>query len=296
MNKISPCLWFDSEAEAAAAFYTSVFKAGKINNTAHYLTETPGNKPIGSVLQVDFEIEGQPFTALNGGDIFKPNPSISFFVYRDSVAEVDELWEQLARGGQALMPLGEYPFNKKYGWIQDKYGVSWQLMLRDSASTEKNSIVPSLLFTNDQHGKAEEALRFYATVFDDATVGEITTYPADTEMHRAGNLMYGSMKVSEQTLTAMDGGTVHAFGFSEGISLQVFCKDQAEIDKLTEKLSAVPEAEVCGWVKDKFGVSWQIAPIELGELMDESNPERAKRVMEALLKMGKLDIETLRSA
>lgn len=194
------------------------------------------------------------------------------------------------------MPLQEYPFSKQYGWIQDKFGISWQLMLRDSASPEKNSIVPSLLFTNEQHGKAEEALRYYASVFPQTEIGQMTQYPADTQMHQAGNLMYGAIKIGEQTLAAMDGGTVHAFSFSEGISLQVFCRDQAEIDRLTEKLSAVLEAEICGWVKDKYGVSWQIVPVELGELMNEADPERAKRVMEALLKMKRLDIETLRNA
>lgn len=296
MNKITPCLWFDNQAEEAVVFYTSIFREGKINNTAHYLADTPSNKPIGSVLQVDFEIEGQSFTALNGGDFFKPNPSISFFVNRDSAEEVEAMWEKLSEGGQALMPLDEYPFSKKYGWIQDKYGISWQLIFTEPVGDPRPNIILSLLFTKEVSGQAEEALQFYASVFADTEVGQMVQHEVDTKMHRAGNLMFGDIRIGEQWLAAMDGGTPHEFSFSEGVSLQVFCKDQAEVDELWGKLAVDPEAGVCGWLKDKYGVSWQIVPEELRELMDESNPERAKRVMESLLTMGKLDIETLRNA
>lgn len=296
MKKITPCLWFDNEAEEAAAFYTSVFQSGSIIKTSHYLTETPSNKPLGSVMEVYFEIEGQTFSALNGGDFFTPNPSISFFVNRDSAEEVEELWNKLIEGGIALMPLGEYPFSQQYGWVQDKYGISWQIIFSNPNGDPRPNIVPSLLFTKDMNGKAEAALRFYDSVFTDTELGQIVTYPEDTEMHEVGNLMFGDLRIEEQWLAAMDGGTPHQFSFSEGISLQVFCEDQTEIDELYEKLSAVPEAEVCGWLKDKFGVSWQIVPEELIHLLDESDSEKTKRVMEALLKMKKLDVETLRNA
>ncbi len=149
MQKITPCLWFDNEAEEAANFYTSVFPNSKILNTVPYLSETPSDKAVGSVMLVNFEINGQAFTALNGGPIFK---------------------------------------------------------------------------------------------------------------------------------------------FNEAISFQVFCKDQAELDFYWEKLSAVPESEQCGWVKDKFGVSWQIIPENLGELI------KSEAGMKAMLQMKKIDIEALKQA
>lgn len=296
MKKLTPCLWFNDQAEEAVNFYTSIFQDGKIHNTAHYLTETPSNKEVGSVLQVDFEIEGQSFTALNGGDFFKPNPSISFFVHRSNVEEVEALWATLSEGGTVLMAFDEYPFSKKYGWVQDKYGISWQVMWSDPAGEKRPNIMPSLLFTQEVNGKAEEALRFYNSVFPNTEIGQMVQHPTDTPMHKAGNLMYGDLRIGEQWMAAMDGGTPHGFTFSEGISLQVICDDQAELDELFEKLSAVPESEVCGWLKDKYGVSWQLIPAELAALMNESDKDKAKRVMEALLKMKKLDIEVLKNA
>jgi predicted 3-demethylubiquinone-9 3-methyltransferase (glyoxalase superfamily) len=147
MNKISLCLWFDDEAEEAAKLYTSIFKNSRITGTSKYTTKTPSNKPVGSILTVTFELDGQQFMALNGGPMFK---------------------------------------------------------------------------------------------------------------------------------------------FNEAISLMIYCKDQKEIDYYYEKLSVVPEAEICGWLKDKFGVSWQIVTLDMGELMS------SKEAMDAMLKMKRLDINKLR--
>jgi len=149
MKQITPCLWFDNQAEEAANFYISLFPNSKILNTVPYMSETPSDKPIGSVMIVNFELNGQPYTALNGGPIFK---------------------------------------------------------------------------------------------------------------------------------------------FNEAISFQIFCKDQDEIDYYWEKLSAVPESEQCGWVKDKFGLSWQIVPENLGELI------KSESAMKAMLQMKKIDIETLKNS
>lgn len=157
MQKISPCLWFNNQAEEAAQFYTSLFKNSKILRTSYYgpsAAEVSG-MPQGSVLTVDFEIEGQFFTALNGGPIFK---------------------------------------------------------------------------------------------------------------------------------------------FTPAISLMVNCQSQAEVDELFKKMSADPKAEQCGWLVDKFGVSWQIVPEQLNKMMEDKDPEKVERVMAAMLKMKKLDIAGLESA
>jgi predicted 3-demethylubiquinone-9 3-methyltransferase (glyoxalase superfamily) len=118
MQKISPMLWFDSEAEEAAKFYVSVFKNSKITNTAHYTAESPSDKPLGSVLTVGFQIEGQDFTAINGGDQFKFNEAVSFVIYCEDQAEIDYYWQKLSA----------VPDAEICGWCKDRYGVSWQVV------------------------------------------------------------------------------------------------------------------------------------------------------------------------
>jgi predicted 3-demethylubiquinone-9 3-methyltransferase (glyoxalase superfamily) len=116
MQKITPFLWFNDNAEEAAKFYTSIFKHSKLGNIARYGETGPG--PKGSVMSVTFQIEGQDFIALNGGPQFKFTPAISFFVDCQSQDEVDNLWEKLAAGGR----------KDHCGWLQDKFGVSWQII------------------------------------------------------------------------------------------------------------------------------------------------------------------------
>jgi len=117
-SKITPCLWFDDRAEEAAKFYTSVFKDSKILETTHYSAETPSNKPLGSVLTVAFEIEGQRFTALNGGPEFKFNEAVSFVISCKDQEEIDYYWEKLSA----------VPESEVCGWCKDKFGVSWQVV------------------------------------------------------------------------------------------------------------------------------------------------------------------------
>lgn len=116
MQKITPFLWFDSNAEEAANFYTSIFKNSKILNVARYGEAGPG--PKGSAMTVTFELEGRQFIALNGGPHYTFSPAISFFVNCETQAEVDELWDQLSAGGKEV----------QCGWLQDKFGVSWQII------------------------------------------------------------------------------------------------------------------------------------------------------------------------
>jgi predicted 3-demethylubiquinone-9 3-methyltransferase (glyoxalase superfamily) len=118
MQPITPCLWFDNEAEDAAKFYTAIFPNSKILETVPYKTETPSNKPIGSVMLVNFEINGQPFTALNGGSYFKISEAISFQVYCKDQAEIDSYWEKMSA----------VPESEQCGWLKDKFGVSWQIV------------------------------------------------------------------------------------------------------------------------------------------------------------------------
>ena len=123
-RKITPCLWFDDQAEEAAAFYTGVFKNSKIVTVSRYgeAGKEIHGKPAGSVMTVAFELEGQTFTALNGGPIFKFNEAISFQVDCETQAEVDHYWTKLSEGGD--------PSAQQCGWLKDRYGVSWQIVPR----------------------------------------------------------------------------------------------------------------------------------------------------------------------
>lgn len=295
MKTIIPHLWFDKEAIEAAKFYTSVFPGSKITHSSQ-LHDTPS----GDTDIVSFEIAGHPFMAISAGPYFKINPSISFFVNfdpsidKEAKEHLDEVWGKLIDGGKALMELGEYPFSKHYGWVEDKYGVSWQLMLTNPEGEERPCIIPSLMFTKDMAGKAEEAIDFYCSVFKDSKKGTTARYPQGMEPNIEGTLMFADFNILNTWLAAMDSAGPHEFSFSEAVSLLVPCDTQEEIDYYWEKLSAVPEAEQCGWLKDKFGVSWQIHPTQMEEMMTKGTPEQVERVTKAFLQMKKFDIETLK--
>ena len=294
-QKIVPSLWFDKEAEEAAKFYTSLFDNSQIRDSVHYSEagqDVHRQKP-GEVMTVDYALDGFEFTALNAGPIFKFNPSISFFASLPE-KKIDALWEELAHDGSVLMELQAYPFSKKYGWVADRYGLSWQLSA--AGDVPMSSIIPSLMFVGDRAGQAEAAIDFYTSVFSNSEIGDISRYPAGQEPDKEGTVTFGLFVLAGQSFAAMDSAQEHAFSFNEAISFIVNCEDQAEIDYFWEKLSAVPESEQCGWVKDKFGVSWQIVPTALSELMADSDRAKSDRVMKALLEMKKLDIAELQAA
>lgn len=292
-NKITYCLWFNKEAEDAAKFYSGIFKDVKINEIFRNSVDTPSGK-AGTVLTVSLSIEGQQFLGLNGGPEFKINPSISFFVHCKTEKEVVQLWEKLSENGTVLMPLDKYFFSKKYGWIQDKFGVSWQLIL--SEDKIKQVIVPSLLFVGKVYGKVKEAMKFYTSVFKDSVIGNVSPYGEGMDPEKKDSIAYAEFQLEKQWFSAMESAREHHFYFNEGLSFVVNCDTQKEIDGYWKKLSAVPEAETCGWLKDKYGVSWQIVPANISKLLQHKDPEKSKRVMQAIMKMKKLDVAGLENA
>jgi predicted 3-demethylubiquinone-9 3-methyltransferase (glyoxalase superfamily) len=290
MEKITPHLWFDNNAEEAAKFYTSIFKDSKIKNVT-----TLHNTPSGTVEIFTVEVLGQEFTLISAGPLFKFNPSVSFLVACSTKEEVDELWKKLSEGGTALMDLGEYPFSEKYGWMQDKYGLSWQIMFMGDHKI-KHRIIPTLMFVGKQYGKAEEAINFYSSIFGNARVGDILRYSKGEEPDKEGAVKHASFMLEDQDFAAMDSAREHNFAFNEAISFMVHCNTQKEIDYYWEKLSAYPEAEQCGWLKDKYGLSWQIVPNIMDEMLKDSDEKKIARVTEAFLQMKKLDIAKLKEA
>ena len=290
MQKIVPHFWYDKEAKEAATFYISLFDQSKLLNVT-VIEDTPS----GDTEVVNFELAGQEFAAISAGPYFRINPSISLMVACNSVDEVNTKWKALSEGGLELMPLGEYPFSKWYGWIQDRYGLSWQLMLVDNGQTTQK-ITPNLLFSNDACGKTEEAVKYYAEVFEDSEVGIISRYGEGETKTSMAKVNYAAFKLSGMSFSAMDNAYDTDFSFNEAVSLIVNCEDQKEIDYFWDRLSAVPEAEQCGWVKDKFGVSWQIVPSNLNDVMFNGTKDEVQRVTEAFLKMKKFDLDALERA
>jgi predicted 3-demethylubiquinone-9 3-methyltransferase (glyoxalase superfamily) len=301
MQKIVPHLWFDKEAAEAAEFYASVFPESQVSSITR-MEDTPS----GDADMVIFELWNQKFMAISAGPLFKPNPSISFMVNFDPLffsgspdpaqaarEKIDFVWSKLAEGGNVLMPIDSYPFSQRYGWVQDRYGISWQLILTNPEGEPRPAIINSLLFVGDQYGNAEEAINFYCSVFRNSKLGSIHRYPEGPGPDKAGTVMFADFKLEDSWFSAMDSAHEHKFNFNEGISLVVNCEDQEELDYFTQKLSAVPEAEQCGWIKDKFGVSWQISSTALEEMMVNGTQEQVNRIIQALLPMKRLEIAPL---
>jgi predicted 3-demethylubiquinone-9 3-methyltransferase (glyoxalase superfamily) len=293
LQTITPFLWFDNQAAEASNFYTSIFTNSKVIMTTRYGAEASFVSGMlkGSILTVAFQIEGQAFTAMNGGPEFNISPAISFLVNCNTLEKMDDLWAKLKAEGSVLMELGSYPFSERYGWVQDRYGVSWQLILQPATQT----IAPCLLFTRDLLGKAEAAINFYTNVFDNSFVERIERYHIEDE-GPTGAIKYAEFTLQGQTFAAMDSGRDVPFGFTPALSFVVNCTSQEEIDYYWDKLGRGGDenSQQCGWLKDRYNVSWQIVPVALFEMLNDPDSGKSERVMNALIKMKKLDLAVLR--
>ena len=276
LQSIGTCLWFDGKAKEAALYYKEVFGDVEI------ISENP--------MAVVYQIFGRRFMNLNGGPGFNINPSISFFLSMENEAETQSLWEKLTVDGKILMPLNKYPWSDKYGWCADKFGVNWQLMLGHKS---KSKLMPNMLFTGQQNGKANEAIHFYTNLFKGATVINIDTYKKgepDTE----GNIKYAQFELNELSFGAMDSSAPHQFSFNEAVSFIITVDTQEEIDYYWNYLIQNGAPGKCGWLKDKFGISWQVVPTCLGKFM--TNPATAPKAAYAFLQMSKFIIADLEKA
>lgn len=277
-KQIYPCLWFDNNAKAAAQFYCSLFPNAKITE------ENP--------MVVMWELNGTKIMGLNGGPVFAINPSISFFVLCETIEETNTLWDKLSEGGKVMMPINAYPWSERYGWVQDKFGMTWQVAVVYNKG-DKMKITPSFLFTDVHFGQGEEAVRFYTSVFPNSKIDQIIPYPKEDP--NAGKLMYSEFNLNGYPMIAMDGPGEHKYTFNEGVSLVINCGTQKEIDYYWDRLiEGGGKESQCGWLKDKFGVSWQVVPTNLGKMV--SDPVKGQRVVAAFMKMKKFVIADLENA
>lgn len=286
-------LWFDNNAAAAVQFYQTVFPDMQVGRVLRYGKEgfEIHQRPEGSVMSIDFMIWGTDFQAINGGPVFRMNPSISFFILCDTATEAEGFWNALSEEGQILMPLDRYEWSESYGWLQDRYGVSWQIFTGQRSDPDQR-ISPALMFSGKQLGRAEEAMQFYTSVFEDGEILGVQKYPPGGA-YPEGTVMHAEFRIAGRNLMAMDSAEDHAFGFNEGISLVVRCTTQEQIDYFWNKLTDGGSEVECGWLKDRFGISWQVVPVQLDKMLADPDRSKAERVTKAFLQMKKLELEKL---
>jgi len=278
-NTLYPCLTIKGKIEEAADYYVRTFGDGKIESVPPYV--------------IQLELSGQKLMLLNEGPQSTPNPAISLMVIGETADETEQYWNNLLEGGQVLMPLDQYDWSPKYGWIQDKYGVSWQLYTGNKQDTPQK-FCPTLMFTGPNVGKVNEAIHFYTKVLQPASIQGVLNY-SEEDGDQRDLVKHAQFVLKDFVMMAMDSSYPHGFHFNDSISFVVECETQAEIDTYWEQLTANGGKEIaCGWLTDRYGVSWQIVPKMWSALMKDQ--ERAPRAMQALMKMKKLIIADLENA
>jgi len=296
MLAIRPHLWL-GQAKEAAEFYTSLLPDSEITSLGHFAMGA------GQCQFVEYTMAGQPFMGISLGDAMKFTPAISFMINfdpsrdPDAAKRIDEVWNKLVEGGTVMMAIGSYPFSERYGWLADKYGMSWQLILTNPTGEERPVIMPSMMFTGDVAGKAEEAQDFYTRIFKDGRRGNAARYPKGMEPDKEGTLMFSDFYIDQTWITAMDSAHPHGFGFNDALSLLIPCESQEEIDELWSKLTADGgQPGQCGWLKDKFGVSWQVSTALMTDVFKTGDQEQIGRLVSAFMPMSKIDLLTLQKA
>ena len=279
-NKIYPSIWFNNQAKEAAELYCSLFDDSTIHES--------------NAITTSFSLNGYYIMGIDGGPMFQPNPSISLYVECDSEEELDTKYEALVANGKVIIPLGTYPWSEKYAFIQDQFNVCWQLTLR--SNPENPQITPALLFVNDKNGMAEEAIDHYASIFHNSQILEMEYYE-EGQQNAEGNVLFSRISIDGFQLIAMDGPDKHDYDFNEGFSFLITTKDQAETDEFWEELIGEDGNEgQCGWLKDPFGISWQVVPKTFMDIMANGSEESKKRVLDCIMSMKKLIVKDIEQA
>ncbi|MDG3207085.1 VOC family protein [Streptococcus suis] len=288
MQPIIPHLWYDTEAKEAVAFYVDLF-GGNVDWT-YTITDTPS----GDSDLIQFQLGDMTLAAISAGPYFTLNESMSLMVNVADKDEVTRLYQALSEGGRILMPLGEYPFSPYYVWLEDRFGLSWQLSYAPDLDKPYQFDI-CLLFSQEQVGLAQPMLDYYKDKLPQASVGQLSYYGEGEAAVEAAKLNYAELLVAGQKMIVMDHGYGGVASFNEAFSFMVYVDSQEEAESWYEKVSAVPEAGICGWAKDQFGISWQIVPRILMEAYDTANPEKVKAVNAAVMTMKRLDIAAIQA-
>jgi predicted 3-demethylubiquinone-9 3-methyltransferase (glyoxalase superfamily) len=281
-HKITPFIRCNSEAKQQAEFYCDIFPDAHITDTNPIVTT--------------FEIFWSSLATINGGEHpgGKLNPSISFSLWITDADETKRIRDLLADGGSVMMPFQEYERSPAYGWCNDTYGVSRQVMYDNRPESTANALVPSLMYTGANNGKTAEAMEFYTKIFPSSKIDFTRPYGENAMGENPTHLNHAEFKLVNQQFIAMDSGMDHAFTFNDGISLSVSCANQTEVDTYRNALIADWGQEVqCGRCKDKYGVSRQIIPVQLQEALSQSDTDKSTYAMDAMLKMKKIIITDL---
>lgn len=238
MQKIVPTIWCKPSAQEAAAFYREVL---------------PDVTGAGE----DIEVGGLHILLADGGERPRPNPAINFLLTFSDAEKLRRVWSGLLEGGAALMDLDSYAHSPLYGWVEDKFGVNWQLMLNEDEDAPR--VVPQLMFCGAAQNKAAEATDYYISVIPHSAPGSRVRYADMGQMPDNGaNIVFSNFTLYGQWFAAMDSAVDQSFTFTEGLSLRLYAADKEEFERLRTALSADPAAEEDGWVQDAWGVSWQI--------------------------------------
>ncbi len=295
MRGIRGNLWLTEGADEAVEVWTSLFENSSVGDRLTYSEagqDIHGREP-GSTMTIEFSLAGCELVALEGGPAFQLNPSISLAVSCPSAAEVDRLWAELSKDGKVLMELGAYDWAPRYGFVQDRFGLSWQLSYPGEDAPVEKSCAPNLIFTGEAYRRAQEAMEFYTATFEDSRIDQVVP---NEEGEGAGSVMWAEFTLAGQRFTAMESSLDHGFTFNEGFSLLVACENQAEIDRYWEALGSGGTLGPCGWLTDRFGVSWQVAPIALQQMLRDGDAEQARRVTDCFMKMQKLELAEIEAA
>lgn len=285
MPTITPFLWHDNTAEAALELYSAAFPGAQLLNSGRL------GGADSQLTSAALQVLNQQLILFNGGPDFKPTPAFSFTVSAESPETIQHLWQVLGNGGSILMDLAEYPFAELFGWTADRFGFNWQLIQRDGPE----QITPSLMFINQNFGAGDRAIELYTGLFPNSGIDAISRFPEGSP--DAGKIMTSAFHLAGSPFAIQENSFSHQFGFSEATSLMVLCADQAEVDHYWDGLTARGGAPGrCGWLKDPFGVSWQIVPERMLELFGDPDPEVSRRAQQAMLGMNKLVIADLEAA
>jgi predicted 3-demethylubiquinone-9 3-methyltransferase (glyoxalase superfamily) len=225
-HKITPTIRCTADGQSQAEYYCTIFPDAKITKTNPVVTT--------------FEIYGQSLATLTGGENLNGtlNPSISFSLWITDADETKRIRDLLADGGSVMMPFQEYERSPAYGWCNDKYGVSRQVMYDNRPESKANALVPSLMYTGANNGKTAEAMEFYTSIFPASKIDFTRPYGENAMGENPVHLNHAEFKLVNQQFIAMDSGMDHKFTFNDGVSLSVSCADQAEVDKYRDALIA----------------------------------------------------------